>query len=153
MHPFPHHYRAEASAAESGFVQLGTASALTLETSAPPEFGGSSGYWSPETLLVGAIADCYILTFRAVARASRLEWQHLAIEVEGVLDRVEGVTRFVHFTLRPRLKLTAGASESLARTALEKSKRGCLVTNSLSAECTVEPEVLLLESAPAPTSD
>ncbi|HET8748485.1 MAG TPA: OsmC family protein, partial [Ramlibacter sp.] len=149
MHPFPHHYRTVASATQDGLVQLGTESAPTLETSAPPEFGGPPGYWSPETLLVGAIADCYILTFRAVARASRLEWRNLAVEVEGVLDRVEGVTRFVRFTLKPRLEITAGASDTLARTVLEKAKRGCLVTNSLNAECTVEPTVLLPESASA----
>lgn len=148
MHPFPHHYRAEAGASQAGIVRLGTDAAPDLETTAPPEFGGPPGYWSPETLLVGSIADCFILSFRAVARASRLEWQHLAVQVEGVLDRAEGVTRFVRFTLKPRLQLAPGAAESLARTVLDKAKRSCLVTNSLSAECAIESEVLVPEAAP-----
>lgn len=149
MHPYPHHYRAEAGAEQTGIIQLTTDSAPALETAAPPEFDGPPGYWSPETLLVGSIADCYILTFRAVARASKLQWEHLAVDVEGVLDRVEGVTRFVRFTIKPRLRVGGGDSESLARTVLDKAKRSCLITSSLSAECTVEPTILAPVAAAA----
>jgi organic hydroperoxide reductase OsmC/OhrA len=31
------------------------------------QLGGPGGQWSPETLLVAAAAECFILTFRAVA--------------------------------------------------------------------------------------
>ena len=71
MHPFPHHYAARARAAGSGStrVTIGAAGLPEIDTDAPPEFGGPTGHWSPETLLVAAIADCYILSFRAAARA------------------------------------------------------------------------------------
>jgi organic hydroperoxide reductase OsmC/OhrA len=147
MHPFPHHYRAEAGATQTGIIQLRTDSAPALDTAAPPEFDGPPGYWSPETLLVASVADCYILTFRAVARASKLQWEHLAVDVEGVLDRAEGVTRFVRFTVKPVLQIASGDAESLARTVLDKAERSCLVTNSLHAECTLEPTVIVGESA------
>jgi organic hydroperoxide reductase OsmC/OhrA len=141
MHPFPHLYSAEAAATPTGVVQVTTEAAPRLQTEAPPAFDGPPGYWSPETLLVAAVADCFILSFRAVARASRLEWRSLDVSVEGVLDRAEGVTRFVRFTVRPRLQIAAGTSESLARTVLEKSERACLITNSLTAESVLEPAV------------
>jgi organic hydroperoxide reductase OsmC/OhrA len=41
-----------------------------IETAPPPEFDGPGDMWSPETLLVAAIASCFILTFRGVSRAA-----------------------------------------------------------------------------------
>ncbi len=142
MHPFPHRYQVNASGGAAGNVRVSSRGLPSLDTSAPPEFDGPAGHWSPETLLAGAVADCYILSFRAVARASKLEWQSLDVDVQAVLDRVEGVTRFTRFVISARLCLAEGASETLAHTVLEKSKKVCLVTNSLQAECVLEPVVL-----------
>ncbi|HEX9719535.1 MAG TPA: OsmC family protein [Ramlibacter sp.] len=147
MHPYPHHYRAQAEGSATGSVRVAGKSLPALETYPPPEFDGPSGYWSPETLLVASIADCYILSFRAVARASQLEWESLSVEVEGVLDRVAGATRFVEFKLSPRLSICSRDREPLARTVLEKSKRACLITNSMSGECELLPEISVCECA------
>jgi organic hydroperoxide reductase OsmC/OhrA len=149
MHPFPHHYRAAAGATPSGSVRVTTESAAALDTTAPPEFGGPPGYWSPETLLVAAVADCYILSFRAVAAASRLEWQDLQAEVEGVLDRVDGVTQFVSYTVTARLLIGSAAAEPLARGVLDKAKRTCLVTNSLRGHCELAATVTVADPAVA----
>jgi organic hydroperoxide reductase OsmC/OhrA len=145
MHPFPHRYHVQADGEAAGPVRVSTDAVPTLDTHAPPEFDGPPGYWSPESLLVASIADCYILSFRAVARASKLEWRSLAVDVEGVLDRVDGVTRFVGFTVSPRLTICSAEREHLAATVLEKSKRACLVTNSLTAECTLQPRISIGE--------
>lgn len=143
MHPFPHRYHVQAKGGASGSVLVTTPDAPALDTHAPPEFDGPPGYWSPESLLVASVADCYILSFRAVARASKLEWTSLDVEVEGVLDRVEGATRFVAFTVKPRLEIVRAERETLARTVLDKAKRTCLVTNSLTAACELVPTVHL----------
>jgi organic hydroperoxide reductase OsmC/OhrA len=79
MHPYPHRYRVTASAESAGRVTVGSPGLSSLETAPPPEFGGPDGLWSPETLLCAAVADCFILTFRAVARAARFEWQELRL--------------------------------------------------------------------------
>lgn len=149
MHPFPHRYHVQAQGSASGSVLVTSPDAPALDTHAPPEFDGPPGYWSPESLLVASVADCYILSFRAVARASKLEWSSLDVEVEGVLDRVEGVTRFVAFTVKPRLSIASPERETLARTVLDKAKRTCLVTNSLTAECDLVPTVTFEQAAPA----
>jgi organic hydroperoxide reductase OsmC/OhrA len=141
MQAFPHHYRAQAEGTSTGTVRVSTDAAPTLETHAPPEFDGPGGYWSPEALLVAAVADCYILSFRAVARASKLDWRSLSVEVEGILDRVGGITRFVGFTVSPRLSICSADGEHLAGAVLDKAERACLVTNSLNAPCTLQPQV------------
>jgi organic hydroperoxide reductase OsmC/OhrA len=145
----PHHYLVLAHGTPAGPVQVSAQGVAELTTHAPPEFGGPEGFWSPETLFAGAIADCYILSFRAVARVSKLEWQKLSVEVDAILERAEGSLRFTHVVVRPRLVLAAGGSESLARTVLQKAKSSCLVTNSLTATCEVHGTVELAEPAAA----
>jgi organic hydroperoxide reductase OsmC/OhrA len=143
----PHHYEVSAYGTAEGDVRVSAEGLPDLQTQAPPEFGGPEGYWSPETMLLGAIANCYVLSFRAVARASRLEGESLGVDVDGLLERVEGVTRFTRFTLRPRLELAAGASGTLADTVLRKSKTVCLVTNSLNASFELAASVQVADDA------
>lgn len=147
MHPLPHRYQVQARAAAVGNVEVRSAGLESLDTSAPPEFDGPEGFWSPETMLAGAVANCYILSFRAVARASKLEWEQLAVDVEGVLDRVEGTTRFTRFVIRVRLGLCSDADLGRAPAVLDKAKRVCLVTNSLTAEVELETDVSLAQAA------
>ena len=141
MQPLPHHYAVEATGEQSGPVQLKAPGVTPLATQAPPEFGGPGGCWSPESLLVAAVADCYVLSFRAVARASKLAWVDLKVRVEGVLDRVDGVTRFTGFVVHPDLLLPDASQQALAESVLEKSKRACLVSNSLVAGCELQPAI------------
>jgi len=142
MHPYPHVYRVSVAAPTEGEVTLSGTDLPDMPLTAPPEFDGPPGYWSPETLLTGSIASCFILSFRAIARASKLDWTHLAADVEGVLERVEGVTRFTRITVRGRLTVPAGVDAAKARTLMEKAERVCLVSNSLNAERHLEAEVV-----------
>jgi hypothetical protein len=91
---FPHRYAVRAAGtAEDVVVELASNGLTAVSTASPAEFGGPGDRWSPETLLVGAVADCFVLTFRAVAKASKLPWQSLACDAVGTLDRIEGVVR------------------------------------------------------------
>lgn len=143
MLSLPHRYRVQAHGTDTGPVRVSAAGVTPLDTHAPPEFGGPGGYWSPEALLAAAVADCYILSFRAVARASGLAWDDLKVEVEGVLDRAEGITCFTEFRILPTLALPSRDAVALADKVLDKAKRACLVTNSLSARCVLQAELRL----------
>jgi organic hydroperoxide reductase OsmC/OhrA len=70
MHAYPHTYVASAQGTDTGFVVVGSPQLSAMETAAPPEFGGPRGLWSPETLLSASVADCFVLTFRAIVRAA-----------------------------------------------------------------------------------
>ena len=141
MTGFPHRYTVKVSAQQQGNVAV-EAPNLPLINSAPPvEFGGPGDQWSPETLLMAAIADCLILSFRAIARASKLEWRELVCNAEGTLDRVDGVTRFTRIVLQAMLHVPAGVDAAKAERLLEKAKQTCFVTNSLTAECRLEARV------------
>src|SRR5437763_17066325 len=96
---FPHVYTVSASATPEGDVELKSQRLPFLHSAPPPEFGGPGDRWSPETLLSAALGDCFVLTFRAVARSAKLPWAALHCEVSGTLDRVDRVTRFTGFEL------------------------------------------------------
>jgi organic hydroperoxide reductase OsmC/OhrA len=131
MHPFPHVYTVTASGQPEGSVAV-TSPRLPEIASAPPsEFDGPGDVWSPETLLCASLADCFVLSFRAIARASHLEWSDLACRVEGVLERVDGVTQFTRYRTFATLKVSPSVDAAKARRLLEKAEHVCLISNSL----------------------
>lgn len=137
MQEYPHHYVVKADAPAEGTIDVSSKGLETLPSLAPAEFGGPGDLWSPETFLVASVADCFILTFRAVARGSHFDWNSVSCEVDGILDRVEGVTRFTEFHVRVTLHVPQGTDMHKAERLVEKSDHVCLVTNSLSAETIV----------------
>lgn len=134
MQDLPHRYSAAARADVEGTIQLESDGLPTLPSAGPPEFGGPGDLWSPETLLVAAVADCYVLTFRAIARASKLEWASLECRVEGTLDKVERAMQFTELAVRATLRVPAGTDEERAQRVLARAEQSCLITNSLRAE-------------------
>jgi organic hydroperoxide reductase OsmC/OhrA len=138
MQPFPHHYTASASAAALGEVALRSDGLPDIVSAAPTEFGGPGDRWSPETLLVAAVADCFVLTFRGIAGVSRLSWISLDCNVSGTVDRVDRVTQFTELRVRARLRLPPGTNEDQARRLLTKAEETCLVTNSMKVRPHIE---------------
>ncbi len=143
MQDLPHHYSVTAEAESEGTVCLRGENLPQLISAGPAEFGGPGDQWSPEHLLVASVTDCFILTFRAIATASRLEWVSLQVSGEGVLDKVERAMQFTGFSLKATLTLPEGADEDKARRMLEKSEANCLVTNSLKASCHLEADIIV----------
>lgn len=141
MQPYPHRYEVHALAEAEGSVTLDSPALPSLSTAAPPQYDGPGGQWAPETLFVAAVADCFILTFRAVASASKLPWRDIACSAEGVVDRRDGTVQFTELRLRARLSLPAGGDADRGRRLLEKAEKACLVTNSLKCEPVLETEI------------
>jgi organic hydroperoxide reductase OsmC/OhrA len=141
MHPFPHHYSATTTAAPAGDILLESAGLPAIRTEAPVDFDGPGGRWSPEALLVAAVADCFALTFRGIARVSKFQWVGLTCEVTGTLDRIERVSQFTHFDVHARLQIPEGASEEQARRIATKAEETCLITRSLKGTVHLDVEV------------
>jgi organic hydroperoxide reductase OsmC/OhrA len=145
--PYPHSYTVTADGSASGAVSVVSAGLPAMATAPPPEFDGPGGVWSPETLLIAAIADCFILTFRGVSRAVRFEWVGIEARVDGTLERVSGVTQFVRFTTRATLTTQPGADSAKARELLARAEKLCLVANSLRGERVLEIQIRELAAA------
>ncbi len=141
MEPLPHHYKVSGRATSDSHVVLQAQDLPEIITAPPTEFDGPGDQWSPEALLVGAVADCFILTFRAVARASKLDWLNLECSASGVLDRVERSTRFTAISIDATLQVAEGTDVEKAEKLLHKAEAACLVTNSLIADSSLTATV------------
>lgn len=150
MKPYPHHYAASASARVIGTVAISAPELARIETAPPPEFDGPGGIWSPETLLCAAVADCFILTFRSIARAAHFNWIAVDCSVEGVLEHVGSATQFTSFATTVRLTVLPGVDQVKARLLLGRAERACLVSNSLRGERTLSVEVVTAGSTEDP---
>ena len=141
MQDFPHLYTVTAGGTAEGDIVVEGAALPPIVTSSPPQFGGPAGRWSPEALLVAAVADCYILSFRAIAKATRLPWDAIECTVSGTLDRVEKVTQFTEFHVRATLRVPPDTDSAKARAAMERAEQICLITNSLKGTSHVDATV------------
>jgi len=142
MHPYPHHYTVHAVAEPTGDVPLSAAGLPPIASAPPLEFDGPGDRWSPETLLCAAVADCFVLSFRAVARASKLDWTSVEARAEGKLDRVEGRSHFTEIVVHATLRVPAGTDQERARKLMEKAEHVCLISNSLVAQRHLELTVI-----------
>ena len=117
--------------------------AAAIPFSAPPEFMGEAGTWTPEHFFAAAVASCFVTTFKAIAEFSKFEFLSLQVEVEGTLEKEQGGYRFAKVVVRPLLEVGAGSDLERAIRLLEKAERGCLISRSLKSEIELQPEVFL----------
>ena len=92
--------------------------------------------------MTAAVADCFVLSFRAIAAASKFAWSSLESRTEGTLDRIDGKMRFTRFDTHAKLQVPAGVDIERAKKLLEKAEMACLVANSLSSERHLTVEVV-----------
>jgi peroxiredoxin-like protein len=113
--------------------------------SAPVEFKGESGLWTPEHFLVAAVASCFAVTFFAMAQASRLDFQNLEMSVEGVLTKSNGKLGFAEVVIRPVLTVVLKEDRERGNRLLEKAEQGCLISRSLACPVRMEPLVRVID--------
>ncbi len=142
MKKLPHHYEVKAFAKPLSDVSIQAERVATLTTDAPEEFGGSGKFWSPETLFVAAVADCFVLTFKAVSKASKFEWIEITCKTEGILDKVDNKLMFTEIIIQPKLFIKKGTSKEKAEKLLEKTEKSCLITNSIKSKISLVPSIV-----------
>jgi peroxiredoxin-like protein len=118
-----------------------TSAPNAIHFTAPPEFGGLEGRWTPEDLLLGAVAGCYTTTFRALAEYSKLEYADFQVQVEGVIKKTDSGYSFTEVVVRPNLIISVEQEQTRALRLLQKAKALCLVSRALSIEQRFEPRV------------
>jgi peroxiredoxin-like protein len=146
----PHHeYRVNAFGAggRNGVVHAeGVLSSISF--SAPPEFLGEPGRWTPEHFLVAAVASCFVSTFSGIAEKSRLGFASFNLDAEGVLGNEEGIWRFTEIKLRPVVTILKEEDRDRVVRLVEKAKESCLIARSLQFKVTLFPAVKIEEELP-----
>jgi organic hydroperoxide reductase OsmC/OhrA len=113
---------------------------LTVAT--PPEFkNGVAGVWSPEDLLVAAVASCYSVTLVAVAERRELPLRSLHVSGTGHLTaRDDGRFGFVAIELTAAIRTDEQVIDAMERAA-KHAARACIVSMALDVPVHVDAEV------------
>ena len=142
-------YRAEVEWIGRRVGRVTTDSSPELVVSAPPEFSGDPGLWTPEHLLLAATASCLMTTFLALAELSKLPVTSYQSKALARLEKVPGEGyRFTEITLAPEIGV-AGEEIEKAQKVLAKAEKSCFISNSLRATVQVEPRFVAAHAAPA----
>ena len=142
MKPFPHTYTAAASAEPTGNVISTLNNSCSVEVAPPVEFDGVGDVWSPEELLMAAVANCLVLSFKSIARAYDLNWLHIECAADGQLEKVDRNVKFTKVHTRVKLTIDSIEDNDKANRIVKKAEDTCFITNSLSAETSFSCEVL-----------
>jgi peroxiredoxin-like protein len=119
----------------------------TINFAAPPEFGGEPGLWTPEHFVLAAVSTCFVSTLRAVAEASRLDFDGVEVPIEGTIEKLEGGFKFTRIALRPIFTIHREEDRERAGRMLEKAERICLVSRSLNCAILLEPKIVVVALA------
>lgn len=139
MPRFPIEYAVEVHKNDGSPMELAAGDRPRLIVGPPPEFDGSDVWWSPEHLLVSALASCMTATFYAAAAHATLRIGAYRCRAHGILDHVDEGIAFASMRLAIDVTVVADDVERV-RALLARAKNGCFVANSLrcSVELTVE---------------
>lgn len=136
--------QASSETLQTGKIQARDITPGEIKFSAPPEFGGLAGVWTPEHFFLSAVASCFISTFEAIARASDFQFPVLSVVAEGIVRRVDGKLSFSSVTVNPTLTIESEEDRSRAAKLLGKAERSCIVANSLSTTVTFASQIGIL---------
>lgn len=141
MKDLPHLYRVTSEGKSTGNLITRAENLPDMPVAPPLQFGGPGDQWSPEDLLMASVSSCLVLSFRAIAKASKFEWSAIECESEGVLDKIERKVQFTGILSKVKLLIPASESKEKAEKLLHKADASCLVSNSLSCMSRLECEI------------
>lgn len=147
MKPLPHDYEVYLTGGPQGYATNSAAGLADLTTAPPSEYDGPGDAWSPEHLLLAAVSSCFLFTFRAVARASRVDFLDVDARTWGSVSKVDGVVRFSEIVVRTTVTAAPGCNVEALRRAIDKTASHCLVSSSLVVPVRVEAVVHAAASA------
>jgi len=111
--------------------------------STPLEFGGPHGVWSPEHLFLSSITSCFMSTYLVFVDKMKIEHTGFECTATGQVELVDGKYKFTYIHLYPKAFVANDPDVEKARVAMEKTKKYCLISNSINAEIVQHPEVAI----------
>ena len=114
----------------------------TIHFSEAAELGGLQGRWTPEQLLLCALAGCFTTTFHDVARSAKFDFTDLEVEIEGSVRRSRTAgCNFNEILIRPRLTVSVEEQREAGLALLRRAKSLCMISRAITVPQTLEPTV------------
>jgi peroxiredoxin-like protein len=118
-----------------------------IHFTAPTEFGGLEGRWTPEELLLAAVAGCYTTTLRSIAATAQLHFTDLQVEASGTVRKADSGYAFTQILVRPNLRIASVEDRERALDLLSRAEKLCLVSRALGTTVKFEPQLDIVKAA------
>jgi organic hydroperoxide reductase OsmC/OhrA len=143
-----HVYRVAAwwTSGRTGLVKSDSAP-NAIHFTAPTEFGGLEGRWTPEELLLGAIAGSYTMTVGAIAGGLDFDFTDLQVEASGTIRKADSGYNFTQIVVRPNLKISSAEVRDKVLDLLKRAEKLCLVSRALGTTLKFEPQLEISKRA------
>lgn len=153
-----HHYRLRAEwtgnlgAGTSGpraferSVTLSVEGKPPLHASADVPFRGDRRKWNPEDQLIGALAECHLLSYLYACVQAGVVVTAYEDDASGVVVMEGAGGAFREVVLRPRVTVTSASMIDAATAAHGTARELCFIANSVNFPVRHEPTILVAES-------
>ncbi len=112
----------------------------------PKQFRGESGKLTPEDLMLASINTCMLSTITSALRKYEFEFVKFESMIEGVITHTEDRGyMFTEFTYYPKITVKSDEERELVLKLLKTSHNDCWMSQSLIADVTIEPEIIVEE--------
>jgi len=139
-----HYYETKVEWKEGRIGELTSPTFPSVKVATPPEFKkGVPNIWSPEHLFVASINICLMTTFLAIAENSSLEFVSFTSDATGKLERIDGKYMISEVELKPVVKIKDEKYRDKTLRILDKSEKGCLISNSAKSKIVLNPQITL----------
>ena len=117
-----------------------------IHFTAPKEFGGLEGVWTPEELLLAALAGCFTTTLRTMAGKVQFDITDLEVQASGTVRKSAFGYVFSEIVIRPNLKIACSDEQEHALDLLERTERLCLVSRAIDVPLRFEPKIEVIDA-------
>lgn len=115
---------------ESWTIQSGS---QTATCDIPVEFGGRGGGFSPEDLFLQAAINCFVGTFKAIAKASRVIYGELQVNGRLIVDKnIDG--KIIMKTIYLDIQVSKAERPDRVESIVAKTLKDGFILNSLKSE-------------------
>jgi len=142
-----HHVVAWWTSGQTGIAKSDSAP-NAIHFTAPVQFGGIDGRWTPEDLLMAALASCFTTTFYAIAASSKFEYTDLEVEAGGTVSKTSNGYNFNEIVVRVNLVIPSEDRRERAISLLQKAKELCLVSRALATAQSFETRIKTGKNSP-----
>ncbi|MEP6843324.1 MAG: OsmC family protein [Pseudolysinimonas sp.] len=126
-------------------VELRAEGKHAISGSAAKTFHGDADRWNPEEELIGALAQCHLLSYLHVATQAGVVVDRYTDAATGTLQtNPDGSGAIVDVVLRPVVTISAG-DPATALALHADANRLCFIANSVNFPVRHEPRILLLD--------
>jgi organic hydroperoxide reductase OsmC/OhrA len=134
-----HQFRVVAwwSSGQTGLAKSNSAP-NAIHFTAPAAFGGMEGRWTPEDLLLCALASCFTTTFQTLAEHSNFEYTDLEVVADAIVNKARKGYSFDEVVIRPHLRVVLEQSRRLGLQLLEKTNELCMISRALAITPKIE---------------